>query len=169
MKPKTTNNSKAFNGNKRYFYTDACIRETLNALKNKYSLSWSTIIDILVNQHPAMCLNLKDKYLQGKNCTTKTTTIKPKLISWNECDQNNYAIMLSNITYIFAYKKWDLLFENMNYEDKKREEEKTKYINKVYSELDKREDKFYDYNDKTRNFTRFIKKNKKYVERLLKQ
>lgn len=170
LKPNMKQESYKIKGLKTYFYYNAQMSKTLNELKGKYHLSWSTIIDILISKHKFYGMNLNVKYLFPKTDDVKITTIKPRLIEFEKTKPSEYAKIISNIVHIWTNSDWKELYNNVDVKktfDKNKETQK--YISACKNEMQNRQDQFYDYNDRARDFTRFIKHNKSYVERLMKK
>lgn len=136
-------------------YIDNKDKKRLNELKNKYHLSYSTIVNIIAEKYyMILSTKLQDCYLYGKENTYKTS-IKPR-------GQERYehpSFLYTNATRIFTknelseYVQDKTLIQKVN--------------NFIYEEFDKTWDENWDGNHLQRSMPKIIKQNREYYRRIL--
>lgn len=154
-------------------YWDKKTKAKLLFLKNKYKLSVSTILDILLNTDIYKCNYLTNKYI-FKYAERERTTIKPKCELNKSIKEKTKAV--NNIAYIYCHGEFslyaDLIMEELKILEDKKGEMKPKiindYLNHVQKELETRTDIYYLYNETTRNQIKFYKENAEYLKKISK-
>lgn len=166
-------NKNSIEYKKIMLFWDNTTKTKLLALKYKYKLSISTILDILINSDvytgESMC---KEKLFKNKSETYRTS-VKPR-INNKAITMKERNIAINNFAYMYAHKEYAIyaekVMEKMAIKEEFKEETKNKiittYLNTVQKELESRIDSFYLYNETTRNQIRFIKDNPEYVKKL---
>lgn len=155
-------------------YWDKITKQKLLFLKNKYKLSISTILDILINTDIYKCDYLKNKNFY-KYEKKERTTIKPKFQL--ELSVNEKTKITNNIAFLYCHGEFgkyaDLIIEQLGIKEDKKNEIKNKiindYLNHVQKELETRTDLYYLYNETTRNQIKFYKENKEYLKKISKE
>lgn len=142
-------------------------------LKNKNKLSFSTIIDILVNNDLYNGDLWKEKYIFSTK-DRKRTSVKPRMLDIYSTNQKTKII--NNLVHIYINKNFSIYADEtmkaLGVKQEKKAETKNKvitdYLNTIQKELESRVDMYYLYNETTRNQIKFIKENKDYIEKLQK-
>lgn len=158
MKPKPQNK-------RANIYISDLAKKTLDDLKSKYHVSYSTIIDTLINQtwkNKKIYNDLKEKYLVKQH--TKTS-VRPQIsIELRTLfTESEISKIYTNIVEIYANKK--LLEKYL----KEWILDINKFKTDLGNKLAKKREIYYNYNATVRNQARAIRENKEYWRKILEQ